>query len=134
MSSKCIACGSRCCRSFGIPEEDLARLRTDGVDLKKYISDLEPDPARYFGLHEGVTVKGGRFVVSPKIKTKTVIGRDGGRYVTVYSPCRALGEDGLCRIYPERPEMCRNFDETTVARYGVPRGCKYDPDDRYGED
>jgi len=58
---------------------------------------------RWFLLHEGATV----FV------------EDGEWYLLVHSECRHLGEDRLCKIYAQRPEICRKYSTNN---------CEYDDD------
>src|SRR5262249_3808447 len=38
---------------------------------------------------------------------------DGEWSVVFETPCRNLSEAGLCRIYEQRPEICREFDNRT---------------------
>ena len=101
----CLECGAKCCKFISI-----------GLD--EFPADLDPDPERYFNLHEGVRV----------VETR------GGREIVIASRCSALREDDTCSIYEDRPDLCRNFTEKTAGRYCVPRGCIYDPHDRWGED
>jgi len=122
----CAECGSKCCKFFGVPVEYQHALRNDGVPLSLYRSCLEPNPERYFELHEHVNVSNGRFTVGDCVPT-TVKDTPLGRYVIVQSKCRKLGKDGRCRIYAERPEMCRNFVARTAHKYLVPKGCVFDP-------
>ena len=59
-----------------------------------------PDIARWIGLH-GIRLQR----------------RDGGIFAYIPTPCSALGGDGMCTIYEERPEVCRIFptSEAEVA-------------------
>lgn len=104
--ANCEECGAKCCKFFGIP------LDVYGDP------ELDPDPERYFNLHENIKV----------METRK------GKYIIVYTRCKELGPDYKCRIYDNRPDMCRNFTEENAHKYLVPRGCIYDHDDRYGED
>ena len=103
--SNCRECGAKCCKFISISLED-------------FPPELESDPERYFNLHEHVKV----------VKTRY------GREAVIASRCSALREDNTCSIYDDRPDLCRNFTEKTMSLYCVPRGCKYDPEDRFGED
>jgi Fe-S-cluster containining protein len=101
----CTECGAKCCKFFSIP-------------LSVYVSELDPDPERYFSLHENLRVVNTRY----------------GKEIIVYSRCRELKEDNSCDIYGNHPELCKNFTKKTAHRYCVPHGCIYDEDDLFGED
>lgn len=101
----CRECGAQCCKFISI-------------SLGEFPEELDSNPERYFNLHENIRVVETRY----------------GKEIVIYSPCRALREDNTCSIYADRPDMCRNFNERNLHLYCVPRGCKYDPDDRYGDD
>jgi len=129
MYHDCFECGGKCCKFFGVPGNYENVLHTDGVPLSIYRSDLEPNPRRYFELHEGVTINdsGDRFIVSKYVRTELKNTRRFGRYIIVYSKCTKLGENGECTIYPDRPDMCKNFVARTAGRYLVLAGCIFDP-------
>ena len=78
-TSYCRDCGSKCCRYFTVP-----LTRPEDAD--------DFDAMKWYLLHEGVSV---------------YIDDEGDWYVNVTSPCSALGQDGLCRIYSVRPDICR---------------------------
>jgi Fe-S-cluster containining protein len=48
---------------------------------------------------------------------------DGDWSVVFETPCRHLGEDRLCRVYPERPFICREFD-SAGCEVNAPSGGK----------
>ena len=101
----CIECGAKCCKFIAI-------------SLDEFDDEMDPHPERYFTLHENLRVVETRF----------------GKEIVIESRCKALREDNTCSIYEDRPDMCRNFVAKNIHRYCVPRGCKYDPNDRYGAD
>lgn len=101
----CRECGAKCCKFISVTLDDFS-------------PELDPNPARYFDLHEHVKV----------------ITTHYGREIVIATRCTALREDNTCAIYEDRPDLCRNFTEKTARLYCVPRGCKYDPGDRYGEE
>ena len=101
----CRECGAKCCRFISVALDD-------------FPPELDRNPERYFNLHEHVKIVRTRY----------------GKEIVFAVRCTALREDNTCSIYGDRPEMCRNFTEKTAHLYCVPRGCKYDPEDRYGED
>ena len=76
----CTYCPARCCRYFALPLE----TPTSREDFE-YI--------RWFLFHERVAV----FV------------EEGSWYVLVYTDCKHLGHENLCRIYSTRPKVCRDY-------------------------
>jgi Fe-S-cluster containining protein len=112
---------------FGVPVEYELTMRTIGVPLGLYKSELEPDPRRYFELHEGVAISedGKRFIVSVDIPTRKVETATGN-YLDVRSRCTMLNDRGRCVIYDARPDICKNFTAETAKFYNVPEGCKYE--------
>lgn len=101
----CQECGARCCKFISI-------------SIEEFPENMDGNPERYFTLHENVKVVETRY----------------GKEIVISSRCKALSDDNTCSIYDDRPDMCRNFNEENIHLYCVPRGCKYDPDDLYGED
>ena len=127
--SSCFECGGRCCLGFGVPVEYAFDMYTTGVPIALYVSELDGQPARYLTLHAGVTVDptGSTFTVSRDIGTSQEPG-----CIAVHSRCLMLNERGLCIIYPNRPDMCRNFTKETAHRFQVPEGCKYETSQEKG--
>ena len=78
-----------CCRYVAMPLDTPTDKRTF-------------DEARWFLMHEGVTV----FVTA------------GQWYVSFASSCKQLGEDGLCRQYETRPTVCREYPESNCDYVG----------------
>lgn len=115
---------------FSVPAEYQGVIHTHGVPVELYAFDLDPDPRRYFEIHEGITLNfsGDRFVVGNNVRTFIMETRLG-RQIIVYSRCTKLDENNRCTIYPDRPATCRVFDESSVEYYNVPAGCIYDPGD-----
>ena len=134
----CGKCGAKCCRFFGIPADRGYEIHAAGVPLDIYSSPsfegqpLDPDPARYFRLREGITVDGDRLIVAREVETRSMRIRRcmptrREDYIIVYSKCTKLGNGGECTIYPNRPAMCRNFVARTAHLYLVPERCIFDP-------
>jgi len=49
-----------------------------------------------------------------------------GDVVLIPSRCQNLGEDNLCKIYPNRPSLCKAYKgkkESNLISYFVPEGC-----------
>ena len=130
----CFECRGRCCKFFGVPVQFENDLKTIGVPLVMYKSALEPDPAKYFGLHKGVTIKDDKFIVAKDIRVERKTTKRFGPYLIVHSICGKLTKDGKCSIHSERPSMCKNFTKETATQYEVPWGCMYDTDGSLGED
>ena len=129
----CFDCKQKCCRFFGVPADQKDNISTQGVSLEFYRSkELDRHPERYFELREGVTVKNGKFVIDSGVVTREMTCRLG-KYLIVYSRCQELENNGKCRIYPTRPDMCKNFVAQTARKYLVPIGCIFDHDG-LGED
>jgi Fe-S-cluster containining protein len=78
---ECTACG-RCCTYVGIG--------INSPTSPRYASDV-----LWYLYHEGVYV---------------YVDGEGEWSVHFESRCRNLGDDLLCRVYAERPEICRGFD------------------------
>ena len=90
-----------------------------------YRHPLNPDPRRYLELHKGVTItdEGQCFVLDKDI----VITEENGQFL-IQSVCTMLNERGLCMIYNDRPEVCRNFTSETAEHFNVPKSCMYAPE------
>jgi len=88
-TSYCRDCGSKCCRYFTVP---LGRPE-DRDDF---------DAMKWYILHQGVSI---------------YIDREGDWYVNVDSRCTALGDDGLCRVYASRPEICRVHTDAVCEKH-----------------
>src|SRR5689334_20725331 len=79
----CLSCGL-CCSYVAVDCEPPTSLR-GATDILWYL------------YHEGVSVY-----------------TDGDEWMVVFDTrCRHLQDDDKCRIYDTRPEICREFDETT---------------------
>lgn len=76
----CAKCSAMCCRYIALPFDE-------PTDRESF------DEARWFLMHEGVTV----FV------------SDDQWYVSVATPCKHLDEQGMCSVYPKRPQICRDY-------------------------
>ena len=93
VSQDCQQCGAKCCRYFCLE-----------IDTPEDIEDYEN--IRWFLMHKGVTVH-----------------IDEGKwYMAVATPCVHLGEDNRCRIYKDRPLICREYGhescENSEGDYG----------------
>ncbi len=78
----CEGCPAHCCRYIT-------------VEIDRPEAKWQYDQIRWMLLHEKVSV-----YVDP----------DGDWFVEFKTRCRALGEDHLCTIYPERPDLCSSYD------------------------
>jgi Fe-S-cluster containining protein len=81
---ECTDCG-KCCTYVGVGIETPRRAR--------YATDI-----LWYLYHENVYV---------------YVDGDGEWSVHFEARCRNLGDDLLCRIYEQRPHICRGFDNTT---------------------
>ena len=84
----CDYCNGKCCRYIALP-------------IDKPTNYEEFDYVRWYLYHEGTSI----FV------------EDGDWYLIVFTPCRNLDEKNRCRVYPIRPQICRDY---SVAK------CEYD--------
>ena len=84
----CKGCDSKCCRYFTVP-----------LDPPEDQDDF--DAMSWYILHEGVSI---------------FIDADGDWYVNMRSRCEALGDDHLCAVYHERPEICRVHNQDVCER------------------
>ena len=57
-----------------------------------------------------------------------------GYFLVIDNPCAWLTADGTCSHYDERPTVCRNFNESSMEKYFVPKFCKYDLTGEFGEE
>lgn len=124
----CSECGGACCKFFTIPLEFKDVINTTGVPLNWYISDLESNPSIYFSMHEGITVIGQNFIVDKDCETEIKKNHKNEDVIVVKSKCTNLDveNEGKCRIYSNRPSMCKNFVAYTAIKYNVPLGCIFD--------
>lgn len=88
-TNPCESCESICCRYVAVEIDDPEK-------------DGDFDVIRWYLLHRGVWV----FV------------EDGVWYVEFRAKCRHLDREGRCQIYPDRPEICRDYDIETCEKYG----------------
>lgn len=79
---KCFECGGECCKSVAIRVDEPEDV-DDYLDFKWYL------------FHPGLTV---------------YLDTEGDWHVDVPIKCRHLTKDGRCRIYEERPPVCRDYD------------------------
>ena len=84
----CDGCDSRCCRYFTVP----LGAPEDWDDF---------DAMRWYLLHEGVSI---------------YVDAEGDWLLNVSSPCRALDENGLCKVYDSRPHICRDHTEAVCEK------------------
>jgi len=81
MTVDCRDCDAKCCRYFC--------FEIDAPDDFNEFEDL-----RWYLCHEGVSLHI----------------EDGDWYIALANPCKMLGDDNRCRIYDERPMICREYD------------------------
>jgi len=55
----------------------------------------------------------------------TVYIDEDGWNVEFKTPCMALDEKGLCKIYPERPEICKKYSQDDCIKHGDGDFCSY---------
>lgn len=72
------------------------------IEIDKPTCKTDYDAIIWYLLHEGVEV----FV------------EDGDWFVEVKTRCKALGDDKLCKIYKERPHICRSYSQDQCVRHG----------------
>ena len=105
-------CTGHCCRLFTIPAspEDLAEQEARHAALAR--REAPDGPAYTDGPQIAAMVTYvGWFDRSP------VTGGPGGGH---FYSCNNLGEDGNCRIYDERPSMCREYPYRELCQF---QGC-----------
>ena len=122
----CEECGGECCKGFAVPLMHEKQIYTIGVPIDLYRSKNDWHPEIYFSLHEGITISkdGRRFIVNEQTTTRQiVVGNETKLFIE--SRCIKLNKNGQCEIYESRPDMCKNFNETTLDEYIVPECCKY---------
>ena len=82
MDDKCFECGGECCRSIAIKIDDPEDIN-DYEDFKWYL------------YHSGITV---------------YLDTDGDWHVDFPVKCIHLTDDGKCKIYDDRPPVCRDYN------------------------
>ena len=81
----CGCCGGACCEEFSIPLSDISTATAASADSREQGADR----MRWLMLHAD-------------LKTHP-------NYARFVVPCSELTPEGACAIYPERPQMCRDF-------------------------
>ena len=93
MSKTCRACGAKCCKYFCFEIDE-------PDDFEEF------DDIRWYLCHEGVSVHID----------------EGDWYISIANRCKMLGTDNRCKIYKERPLICRRYDpddcDHTSGDYG----------------
>jgi len=85
----CVKCGARCCRYVTVKISP-PRLRADR------------DEHRWLLMHENIEIR--------------IEGRQW--YLIVYTRCRNLTRTNRCRIYANRPDVCRDYDLDGCEHHG----------------
>ncbi len=80
MSKTCQKCGAQCCGYFC--------FEIDEPDTYEEFDDI-----RWYLCHDGVTVHVD----------------EGDWFISIDSRCKMLRRDGLCKIYDNRPLICRSY-------------------------
>jgi len=88
-SNPCVECGALCCRYLTVK-----------INPPRHRADR--DEHRWFLMHEGIEIR---------IEARQW-------YMIVYTPCRNLTEENLCRIYDERPDLCRDYEADACDLHG----------------
>ena len=81
MSQTCQKCGAKCCKYFC--------FEIDEPDTYEEFEDV-----RWYLCHQGVTVHID----------------EGDWYISIENHCKKLGRNDHCKIYDERPLICRSYD------------------------
>lgn len=81
MTNSCETCKGLCCRYFC--------FQIDEPDDYEEFEDV-----RWYLYHEGVSVH---------------IDEDGDWFIQIMNPCNALDENYRCRVYEDRPLICRGY-------------------------
>jgi len=84
----CLGCGSLCCRYFAV-------FVDEPTDLDDY------EALKWYLHHRKVCV---------------YVDRENDWYVHVEVPCRQLEPGGACRIYEDRPSICRDYSHEGCER------------------
>ena len=93
MSSVCAGeCGAKCCRYITLLIKSPAKNK------------VNRDEARWCLMHENISL----------------VREDGDWYVQVDTRCRNLTSDGLCGIYQDRPDVCRQYEAECCDHHGEP--------------
>lgn len=82
MNPQCRKCGAKCCKYFC--------FQIDTPDSYEEFENI-----RWFLCHEGVRIHVDK----------------GDWYIEISNRCKMLDGDGLCRIYADRPLICRGYDK-----------------------
>ena len=92
-SDLCLKCGSKCCKYFCFQ-----------IDEPESYDEFED--VRWYLCHEGVSVHID----------------EGTWFISIMNVCRMLEDNGECRIYEDRPLICRKYDQAncdhTQGDYG----------------
>lgn len=81
MSDICVKCGAKCCQYFC--------FQIDTPDDFEEFEDI-----RWYICHEGVSVH---------------IDDEEDWYIQIENRCNMLGDNNLCKIYDDRPLICRKY-------------------------
>ncbi len=81
MSDPCVVCGAKCCQYFA--------FEIDEPDTYEEFEDI-----RWFLCHENISVHID----------------EGDWYISICNRCNMLDENNQCKIYDDRPIICRNYD------------------------
>lgn len=87
MARPCTTCGALCCKYFC--------FQIDEPDDYSEFEDI-----RWYICHEGVTVH---------------IDEDGDWFIQIMNPCLKLDSNDRCKIYDDRPLLCRHYGDTCEA-------------------
>ncbi len=79
----CQNCNGKCCKHIALE-----------IDTPKTKEDFEN--IRWFVAHKNVNV---------------YVDEDGAWHVEFLTPCKFLGKNNLCKIYGQRPEICKEYDQ-----------------------
>ena len=103
MSNICIACGAKCCGYFCFE-----------IDEPTEFDDFEN--IRWFLCHKDITVHVD----------------EGDWYISIDNPCMMLDETNRCRVYDDRPLICREYEMDNCDE--TPGGYDYEVEFRTPEE
>ena len=119
----CWECMGLCCSILAFHPSSKEALVGEGLLL--HPTEMCPDPALYYSLHEGITLVDDMFLTISKGIPCVEVDRAGGKVLIFYSRCTLLNDKGNCDDYKTRPETCRLFNQINASYFIVPAKCCY---------
>lgn len=116
MTACTIGCGGKCCRDFTLP------FAPDEIEAQAHVRGAG-GPLRW-GEENEAWLLSGCLVYLGERSSPPGSRIDGPEPPTHHYACRHLGRDGLCRVYEQRPPVCRDYPYGSRCRYA---GCASHP-------